>query len=102
MQQWVQPAVAYTARVMKAKWLLYRARMYMLVQQPISKKWVLPVDHCYATYFMHNATWGHELYHKWVVGHSQNVTLIPDALDHVLAYQVILAHHLQGETNMSA
>lgn len=58
--------------------------------------------HVYATHVMHNVATEQEPYHKWVVGHSQDVALIPDALNHVLAYQVILAHHLQGANKMSA
>ena len=51
-------------------------------------------------HFMHEAT--REPHHKWIVGHSQDVALISDTLNHILAYQIILAHHLQGTTEALA
>lgn len=74
----------------------------MLVRQSVSKKCVMSVCHVDAMLLMHNVTTEQEPYHKWVVGHSQDVTLVPDALNHVLAYQVIFAHHLQGAKKMHA
>ena len=51
---------------------------------------------------MHDVIQKQEPHHKWIVGHSQDVALIPDALNHVLADQIILAHHLQGPQEVSA